>query len=104
MAKSSTSFGPNNTANLSGRPPLTPEQRAARDYRATKQLALAEMLFGLAMSSALEPKDRIAAAKVLVEELPIEVRDVTEGEQTPLWLKRFLAAGGDPVAIAKHRK
>lgn len=81
MAKSSTSFGPGNRANPSGRPPLTPEQRKARDLRASMQPQVVKELLRIGLE-AEEDKDRIAALKALLEELPLEVADVTERETT----------------------
>lgn len=77
MAKNATSFGPKNKANLSGRAPLTDAQRIARDMRAQCQPELIERLLRVVRESD-DNKDVVAAAKALLEEMPLEVRDVTE--------------------------
>jgi len=63
-------FGPGNTPR--GRPPLTDAQRLARTMRAQCQPELVESLLEIVRTSA-DAKDRIAAAKALLEELPTEV-------------------------------
>jgi len=70
MAKSSTSFAPGHRANPSGRPPLTPEQRRAREMRAQCQPEIVKALLDIATDSSIDVKDRIAAAKALLEDMP----------------------------------
>ena len=91
MAKSSTSFGPGNRANPSGRPPLTPGQRKARDMRALMQPQVVRELLRIGLE-AEKDVDRISALKALLEELPLEVADVTErGDARPV--EELLAIG-----------
>jgi hypothetical protein len=77
MAKSSTSFRPGQSGNKAGNGPLTEEQRLARDLRARCQPELVKRLLEIVRTST-DNKDVIAAAKILVDEMPVEVRDVTE--------------------------
>lgn len=72
MAKSSTSFKKGDVGNPRGRAPLTPEQRLARELRAKLQPELVGILASIARSEGAEPKDRIAAAKALLDEAPKE--------------------------------
>jgi hypothetical protein len=50
MARSSTSFGPRNNANPSGRPARKPDERAAEDFLRDRTLAAAQRLVQLQAS------------------------------------------------------
>lgn len=63
------SFKPGVSGNPVGRPPLTEAQRLARSMRAQAQPELVRVLLDIAIK-AVDPKDRIAAAKALIEEVP----------------------------------
>lgn len=77
--KTSTSFKSGGVGNPKGRAPLTDAQRLARDMRAQCQPEVVERLLKV-MRESDDNKDVIAAGKALLEEMPVEVRDVTERE------------------------
>ena len=89
--KTSTSFKKGQITNPKGRASLTDAQRTARDMRAQCQPELIERLLRVVRESD-DNKDVVAAAKALLEEMPLEVRDVTEREpERPL--EELLAIG-----------
>lgn len=102
MAKSATSFKPGQSGNAKGRPALTPEQREARDMRARFQPDGVRELIRIA-TSADEDKDRIAALRILVEELPTELLDLTEREPTRPF-EEVLAAGLGALVLRQKAK
>ena len=85
--------------NPRGRPPLTDAQRLARTLRAQCQPELVEALLQI-VRTADDTKDRIAAAKALLEELPTEV-SVTSPDGPLPTLHEVLAG---MVATAKAAK
>lgn len=71
MSKTHTSFKPGEVTNPRGRPKLTDAQRLAREMRQQAQPEVIETLVELLKGG--EPKDRIAAAKALLIDLPVQV-------------------------------
>lgn len=102
MARSSTSFAPGKSGNPSGRPALTEEQRVAREMKAQCQPKVVKELMRLVLK-AKRDADRIAAAKALLEEMPLEILDITErDEKRPL--EELLAIGLGALLAKKTDK
>lgn len=80
MGKSSTSFKPGQSGNPLGRAPLSPDQKLARDLRAKAQPKIFQVLYGFVCDDKLEVHDRIAAAKLLHEDLPLEIDHTVKTE------------------------
>lgn len=69
MARSSTTFTKGGSGNPKGRKPLTDAQRLARELKAQAQPDAVRALVKLLHQEDLEPRDRIAVAKALLEGL-----------------------------------
>ncbi len=94
-------FTRGSSGNPGGRPPLTDAQRAARDLRVSIQPEVVKVLYGIATDPSADVKDRIAAAKALLEDLPIEIAKSVEAEpERPL---EELLAIGLGALVAKRR-
>lgn len=88
-------FRKGESGNPGGRTPLSPAQRKARELRASSQPDVVRELLKLAKDDALEPRDRIACLKALLEELPkqLEVDDVTPPEKKQASRQDLIALG-----------
>lgn len=103
MARSSTTFSKGQVTNPKGRAPLTAEQREARDMRALFQPEGVRLLIELARNAG-ENKDRIAALKILIDEMPIEVLDLTERGESSRPIEELLAIGLGALMAKKGTK
>ena len=87
----STSFKSGKSGNPSGRPKLSAEEREARvaalAAKSNAMPAAVAVLVGIAENTECEPRDRIAAAKVLLEGLEKTQLEITGADGGPITTK-----------------